>query len=189
MNLIHVGLRHGPGPDGIGRLDEMIEAAIHGSPEVRAAEARLHMAQAELEQARLHAVERVVAYRRQRRAQQAELEAAEAELQQANRAASSASNDARQKELQELVSTANLRVQALRQQMAETEATTPFLFAARPVHASAQDAQESKMIEEELLPKAEQILKVLHQAYQQGEGDLDAIFEWSRRVVELELRL
>lgn len=165
-------------------IDVMTARAVRESPEVRAAEARLRVAEAELQQARWQALQRIIALRRERRRQQAELQAAEAELREAERAAAS---DKDKGKWRRLVDSARQRVQRLRQELAETDALLSFAAGNRP--AAALDVQKRAVIQKELLPKAQAALKMATEAYQVGELDLDELLTWSQRVAELKRKL
>lgn len=188
IGLSHAGLQQADR----GGVGEMPAAALRGSPEVRAAEARVRVAEAELELARWQALERIIALRRERRRQQAELHAAEAELRQAERAAGAADGaDDRAAASRQLVQAARQRVQLQREQLAETEAMLLHLAGGRARAATAHDQgnERRRLIEKELLPTAQSGLETSSAAYRAGETTLDDVLAWSLRVAELKQQL
>lgn len=153
-------------------LEEMLTIALKNHPDVRAAEARVHATEADLDRTRLDVVQKISAFRNRWQSQKAVLATAQQEL-----------------HLMEAARLAGKRIAAAkkdvalhRAKLAEIEVELPFLLG-RPADRRAAENGSSKQ-QAELVAISGEILDTTLQSHRTGRIDLDRTYLWSRRLME-----
>lgn len=172
-------------------LQEMLAIALRHNPDVRAAAAELRSVEAQLDRTRLEVVRKIIAFRKTWQTQRFAIRAAERELQQgkAKQVLAEAGVIPRGHQAS-LFAAAKEKLAFEQAKLAEIEAELPFLLG----HTSGKAAPEAddksrKLIREELLPKARQILELRTRAFQAGSASILEVASAHRQVTELETRL
>lgn len=186
MELTAVGENGADGAPQLMGLQEMLAIALEHNANVRAAQARVQGAEAELDRTRFEVLQQIMAFREKWQAQRAKVDAA---LQQW-RAVESAAKNAHDAARQQLADSAKETYFQRRAKLAEIEAELPFLLG----HASGKAAPKPgaarrKLIQEELLPKAREILALRTREYTSGNASVLDVIAAHRQVAELEALL
>jgi hypothetical protein len=171
-----------PSEPTIPSLEDMLKVALENNPDVRAAEARLHVAEAELDHTRLGVVQKVIAFRENWQVERAALVTREDEVRMAKQ------NRDRGFSTTAQVRVAELTLARARAKLVEMEAEMPFLLGRapdRPV-AESDPAREKKLA---LLMAARKTFELVTEAHRTGTSDADRAYLWSRRWMEAERHL
>lgn len=171
-------------------LQEMLAIALKRNPNVRAAEAKVLLVEAELDRTRLEVVQKLIAFREKWRVQQFAVRAAEREASEAARAAKLAEEGAIAQKNVALSAPAQEKLAFQRAKLAEIEAELPFLLGRNPGKAApAPNDAHRKLIRDELLPKARQILELRTREYQSRNASVLDVTAANRELLELETQL
>lgn len=156
---------------------------------MRASEAKLRSAEAELDQTKLQVVQKIIAYREMWQSQQASIRVAEQELVEAKRTEKLAKEGLNASKSAKLVAVANERLALERVKIAEIEAEQSFLLGTHAAQANRNTVNSRNLIQDHMLPKALQILKLRTQEYTTGKAQLREVIDAHVQILELELRL
>jgi len=170
-----------PAPQ-IPSLEEMLAVALKHNPEVRAAEAKVRAAEADMDRTRLEVVQNIVAFRQRWQAQWQQLTVAEEELRSieaAHRAGVKMSAAAAQ---------AQARVALMRAKLGEIAAEMPFLLGstARDVSTTTDPVRQKA---EAMLKLAQQGYELTVEEFRTGKVDLMHTYPWSVRWMEAQRTL
>jgi outer membrane protein TolC len=171
-------------------LQEMLAIALKHNPEVRAASAKVRAAEADLDRTRLEVVQKLIAFREKWQVQQFAVRAAEREAAEASRLGKIAEEGGIARKHLALSAAAKENFAFQRAKLAEVEAELPFLLGQDPARAALEpDDARRKLIREELLPKARQILQLRTREHQSGNASVLDVAAANRQLLELETRL
>jgi len=163
-------------------LEEMLSIALEQHPDVRAAEAKLQAAEAELDRTRLVAVQKVIAFREKWQVQKSEWAAAHSELKRAEAAASQSRTESRVVQL----AMAKEKFALARARLAQVEAELPFLLGRAPQRHAPTGQSSRQVMEQKLLPMGREVVQVLQEQHRTGRSDVYVLAEWMRRVGDLQ---
>lgn len=172
-------------------LQEMLAIALKNNPEVRAADANLRSAEAELDRTRLTVVQKIIAFREKWQTQRIAVREVELALAEEMKQKELADQGAiPSKRIEKILASVTEKLQLEQAKLAEMEAELPFLLGAQPGKAASQpDDKSITLIREKLLPRAQQILQIRTRDLQAGQGTSIAdVLAAQREVGELELR-
>jgi outer membrane protein TolC len=171
-------------------LDAMLAIAMQHNPEVRAAQAQVHAAEAERDRSRLAVVQKIIAFREKWQTQHGAVRTAELEAANAKRLIALAKSGVVAGQRADLAK-ASLQKYAIEQaRLAELNAELPFLLGQAPNERPQPPTfAKRKVIENTLLPKARQLVELQTRAHQSGEASLRDLIPAHRQVVELQIRL
>ena len=171
-------------------LEEMLSVALKHNPDMRAAEARVRSAEADFDRTRLKVVQSTIAFREKWQTQQFALRAAERESAEAARQEKLAREGTIAGKELAVHNVAREKLAFQRAKLAEVEAELPFLLGEVPGTAVSEASDPSRfLIEEQLLPKARQILELRTREYQTGNASVLDVAAAHRQLLELETRL
>lgn len=172
-------------------LQEMLAIALEHNPDVRAAKAKVRSVEAELDRTRLDVVQKLIAFRERWQDQHSAVQAAEQEAMESARYEKLAQQEETEAErVQMLLAAANEKLALQRAKLAEVEAELPFLLGRAPGRATPEPGDAArKLIREELLPKARQILELKVREYRAGNTSVLDVATANRQLMELEGRL
>jgi hypothetical protein len=180
LHEMHAGL---PG------MQEMLAVALEHSPSVRAAQAKVDLAEAELEQTRLDVVREIIEFRETRRERADKVRATEFELKTLQQMLDDKKGQVTAQQRQ-MLANANERVGRAKAQLAEFDAQLPLLLGRKgPAKGAHLDDTRRQMIEQTLLPKARQLMKVQMTEYRVGKAQIAALLVSQRRIAALEVEL
>ena len=167
-------------------LDDMLAIALQYNPDIRAAQAQVEAARAGLDRTRLDVLKQVMKFREKWGSRGAELKAAEQELLSAQQALAKQPDS---KLAAKMLQSAQERISAIRARLAEVEAELPFLLGRAPNAPVPPRAARVKLLTDELLPKAQALLRLRTREYTVGEADISTVANAMRQIVQLELQL
>ena len=190
-------------------LQQMLDIALEHNPDVRAADAQVRVSEAELDRTRLQVVQKIVAYRERWKTQRAEVDLAEehhASLLSQTKHDSPAHDPRTNARIRAgRIANAKHNLAFLRQRLSELEAELPFLLGrslpvphqevqpaasltrARMERRKAEPAIRLKRVEMGTVLK--RLLDATWANYRAGRASLEQIYDWSRRLMQVELNL
>ena len=175
--------------DGLATLisrQEMLAIRLKHNPDVRASQARVEAAEAELDRTRFDVLQKITAFRTKWGNQRSALQAALREVQSAEAALRSKDSPA----TSQLAASAREKYFQQRAKLAEVEAELPFLLGQRGIQLDKPAGSESdRLIRDQLLPLARQTQEVQTREYQEGKRSILELAATHRQITELEARL
>lgn len=184
MKLTAVDEKPADGDPTLMGLQEMLAIALEHNANVRAAKARVQAAEADLDRTRFEVLQQIMVFREKWQKHRSALNAALQEWRVAQ--ASVKADDASH----QLVNQAREKYFQRRTKLAEIEAELPFLLG-RPSGKAAQepDVDSRKLLTEELLPMAREILELQTREYKTGNATIQDLIAAHRQVAEFEALL
>ncbi len=185
-----VGVRKGADHDGLPvltSLHDMLARGLRHNPQVRAAQARVQVAQAELDGVRAQAFQDIMAFREEWRHVHQQHQAATQELRESKKLAEARPENVSS---QGMLDAALERRNSVAMRIQELRIQSEFLFGKSFEQAGPIAESKSRdLIEDELLPRARRILQVRMEEYQAGEANILYLVMAHRQLMELEMRL
>ena len=171
-------------------LDQMLTVAMKHNPDIRAAQATLLAADAELDQTRLTVLQTIIAYRQRWSAQKASLVANSQEVEAAQEAAARGNlSDAQRKQVAAMLAAAKRKLAFEQARLREVEAELPFLLGRQNSRADDESADAgTAVIKDRLIPMIEQLIELSTEEYRKGQADLSDMISWSQRLAELKVQ-
>ena len=174
-------------------LQQMLEIALKHNPDVRAAEAQLLVAEAELDRTRLDVVQKIVAYRDRWQTQRAAIDAAATRR---SFLASHVQADAARAdpELKTAIADAAQKLALQREKLREVEVELQFLLG-RPLNRERaeatpeQSSARATLLRGTMRPLLKRLIEASIAEYDVGRGSLESIYEASYRLMEVERSL
>ncbi len=171
-------------------LQEMLSIALKHNADVRAAEAKLQSVEAELDQTRLQVVRQIIAFREKWQAQQSAIHTAEQELAIAEKQQKLVEKGLIGAKHVETRDMAKWKLEIQRAKLSEIEAELPFLLGKTPEQNETAKPDRRKLISDKLLPRAQQVVKLLMQSYRGGsEADIRDMIDVHRQILDYKLQL
>ena len=177
-------------PKGLMSLQEMLAISLKRNPDVRAAEANLRVAEAELDRVRLQSVQKLIAFREKWQSQVSAVRVAELEWNEMVRLRELAKSGTIASKAVQRAEIVQENLAAARMKLSEAEAELPFLLGEAPGQAAGpSDSKSHMLLRDGLLPMARELFQLRMRAFQAGEGGLRELPAAHRQVAELEIRL
>lgn len=185
MKLTVVGDEPADGSPRLLGLQQMLAIALEHNASVRAAQAHVQAAEAELDRTRFEVLQQIMGFREKWQSQRRAMEAAFEEFRLAEEVAENDNATSRQ-----LAEQAKEEYFRRRTRLAELEAELPFLLGHDSKTAIPEpNAASRKLLRDELLPKARQLIELRTRQYATGNASILDVLAAHRQATEFETLL
>jgi hypothetical protein len=169
-------------------LEEMLAVALKYNPDIRAADARLRAAEADLDRTRLEVVQKIIAFRQAWQAQRIAVLSAQGEWRRMEKLQRLSKMGPVPRHSLEGAQVTKYKLAAARAKLAEIEAELPFLLGKAADHAAAQ-GDPLKQKAEAVLDAARRTFAVQLVEYEAKKSHPEHVYRWSRRWMDAQRAL
>lgn len=167
-------------------LESLIKTALRQHPEIRAAESKVRVAEAERDRIRLEVVQKVTQFRSTWEVKSTELNSAERELKRLSKIGTAVG--------EKLRVSAQLRVAHLQAELAAIEAQLPFMLGQTVTgrlnnRAKSEDGRRRKLLKDKLRPTLKRLVELTFKEALTGKTQATSVYKWSRRLMDVEREL